>query len=116
MATLDIRQRAGYLFLALTLAHVILISTQVTTSRGVPLLEDLVFGAFAEVQRVSAGLLGWMDGLYQDYVALQDVRADNARLRNELSQLRVRLQQEQAAASQTRTLQGLLDLRQSLPL
>jgi rod shape-determining protein MreC len=116
MATLDIRQRTGYLFLALTLAHVILISTQVTTSRGVPLLEDLVFGAFAEVQRVASGAIAWTDGVYQDYVALQDVRADNTRLRNELSQLRVHLQQEQAAAAQTRTLQELLDLRRSLPL
>ena len=38
MALVDIRQRTGYLFLTLIVGHVILISTQVTTKRGVPLL------------------------------------------------------------------------------
>jgi len=116
MSILDIRQRTGYLFLAVTLAHVILISTQVTTQRGVPLLEELVFGAFAEVQRVATAVFGGIRNGYSEYVALQDVRADNERLRTELAQLRIRLQQEQEAASQTRTLRGLLDLRQRVAL
>ncbi len=115
MSILDIRQRTGYLFLAVTLGHVILISTQVTSQRGIPLFEELVFGAFAEVQRVSTALVGGVSNGYTDYVALQDVRADNERLRTELAQIQIRLQQEQEAASQTRTLQGLLGLRQRIP-
>ena len=51
MAVIDIRQRTGYLFLAVVVGHVILISTQVTTKRGVPMLEEVTFGAFSEVQR-----------------------------------------------------------------
>jgi|CXWL01.1.fsa_nt_gi rod shape-determining protein MreC len=116
MSLLDIRQRTGYLFVAVTLAHVILISTQVTTQRGVPLLEELVFGAFAEVQRVTTAGFGWARERYGEYIALQDVREDNERLRAELAQLRIRLQQEQEAAAQTRTLQGLLALRQRTTL
>jgi hypothetical protein len=51
MAIVDIRQRTGYLFLAVIVGHVILISTQVTTKRGVPMLEAAVFELFSEVQR-----------------------------------------------------------------
>ena len=46
---LDIRQRAGYLFLAVTLGHIILISAQVNARSGVPVLEQVTFGVFAEV-------------------------------------------------------------------
>jgi rod shape-determining protein MreC len=116
MALLDIRQRTGYLFLVLTLAHVILISTQVTSQRGVPLFEELVFGTFAEVQRVATTVLGVVRTGYTSYVALRDVQADNQRLQTELAQLRIRFQQEQEAAAQTRTLQSLLGLRQRIPL
>jgi hypothetical protein len=49
MAVIDIRRRTGYFFLAVVVGHVILISTQVTTKRGVPMLEQAVFGVFSEV-------------------------------------------------------------------
>lgn len=116
MALLDIRQRTGYLFLAVTLAHVILISMQVTTRRGVPLLEELVFGSFAEVQRVSTAVYSAVRTAYREYIALQDVREENERLKTAMAQLQIRLQQEQEAASQTRTLQNLLSLRERMQL
>ena len=53
VALLDIRQRAGYLFLAVMLGHVILISAQVNSRSGVPVLEAVTFGVFAEVQRAA---------------------------------------------------------------
>ena len=46
MALLDIRQRAGYLFLVVILGHILLISVQVNSGRGVPMLEAVTFGAF----------------------------------------------------------------------
>ncbi len=49
MATVDIRQRAGYLFLAVVVAQVILISAQVNSKSGVPILESVTFGLFAQV-------------------------------------------------------------------
>jgi rod shape-determining protein MreC len=51
-----------------------------------------------------------------NYVALQDVRAENARLKEEMASLRIGLQQEQALAAQSRTLQGLLELKSSVQL
>ena len=97
MAIVDIRQRTGYLFLAVIVGHVILISTQVTTRRGVPMLEEVVFGVFSEVQRASNSVAVGVRQWWQDYFALQQVRAENTRLKQDLAQIRVRLQVARAA-------------------
>ena len=43
MALLDIRPRSGHLFIAAAVGHIILISAQVNTDRGVPVLEAAAF-------------------------------------------------------------------------
>jgi rod shape-determining protein MreC len=111
MALLDIRQRTGYVFTAVIIGHIILISAQINTVRGVPVLEAVVFGVFAEVQRGVSSALGGVRTSWDDYVALQQVRDENERLRQELAQFGVRLQQERAQAQRTRTLEQLLELR-----
>ncbi len=111
MALLDIRQRTGYLFVAVTIAHIILISAQVNTQRGVPMLEAVTFGVLAEVQRGASAMIGGLQDTWQQYFALQSVRGENEQLRDDLATLRIRLQQEQALAEQARTLQALLELR-----
>jgi rod shape-determining protein MreC len=116
MAVIDIRRRTGYLFLAVIVGHVILISTQVTTKRGVPMLEAAVFGIFSEVQRVANTVTSGVRTSWQDYFALQQVRVENEQLRQELADLRVRLQQERGLAQQSQSLQKLLDLKASTPL
>ncbi len=116
MSILDIRQRTGYLFIAVTVGHIILISAQVNTRRGIPVLEEVTFGLFAEVQRSVYQAVEGVHNVWRDYIALQDVRNENQRLTEELAQLRIRLQEERAVADQARTLQGLLDLRTRTPL
>ena len=116
MALLDIRQRTGYLFVALTVGHIVLISAQVSTNRGIPLLEEVTFGAFAEVQRIASAAIGGMRTSWTDYVALQEVRSENARLRDEVARLRVGLQQERALAQRARSLEEILELRTSVEL
>ena len=116
MAILDIRLRAGYLFGAVTIGHIVLISAQVTTDRGVPMLEAVTFGVFAEVQRGASSVIGGVRTSWGDYLALQSVRSDNERLQQEIGQLHVTLQQERALAQQSRTLQALLELRSQAPL
>jgi len=111
MALLDIRQRTGYLLVAVTIGHIILISAQVNTNRGIPILEAVTFGVFAEVQRGASSAIGGLQTSWTDYVALQRVRAENERLQNEIAQIRVGLQQERALAQRSRTLEQLLDLR-----
>jgi rod shape-determining protein MreC len=116
MAVVDIRRRTGYLFLAVIVGHVILISTQVTTKRGVPLLEEAVFGIFSEVQRAANTVTDGVRTSWQNYVALQQVRVENEQLKQQLADLRVRLQQERGLAQQSQSLQKLLDLKASTAL
>ena len=111
MAVIDIRRRTGYLFLAVVVGHVILISTQVTTKRGVPMLQEAVFGVFSEVQRGANAVATGLQASWQNYFALQQVQQDNERLKQQLSALQVRLQQERNLAQQSQALQKLLDLK-----
>jgi rod shape-determining protein MreC len=116
MALLDIRQRTGYLFMAVIIGHIILISAQVNTERGVPILEAVTFGAFAEVQRAASTVIGGVRTSWDDYLALQSVRSDNEQLRREVAQLQIALQQQRALAQQSRTLVELLQLREQVQL
>ena len=116
MAILDIRQRTGYLFGVVTIAHIILISAQVNTKRGVPMLEAVTFGLFAEVQRAATAAVSEVQTAWSSYFALTDVHQQNQQLRREIEHLQVRLQQERALSSQVRTLQGLLQLRSTVAL
>jgi rod shape-determining protein MreC len=111
MALLDIRQRVGWLFLTVTVMHLILISAQVQTRRGVPLLEQAIFGSMAEVQRVATGGIGEARGFWQSYVNLRQTGRENEALKQRVSQLEVALQRERALAGQTRVLQEMLDLK-----
>lgn len=115
MALLDIRQRTGWLFGAIVVSHIILISAQVTTKRGVPILQEVTFGAFAEMQRAATTAFGSAREGWQNYFALQQIRRENEQLKAEVTKLRVSLEQERSTAQQTRTLQQLLDLRSATP-
>jgi rod shape-determining protein MreC len=116
MAVVDIRRRTGYLFLAVIVAHVILISTQVTTKRGVPMLDAAIFGVFAEVQRGANAVMTSVRTSWQDYFALQQVRGENEQLKRQVADLRVRLQQERGQAEQSESLRKLLELKSATPL
>jgi rod shape-determining protein MreC len=108
---LDIRQRTGWLFTGVVLAQLVLISAQVTTRTGVPMLEVVVFGSVAEVQRLASGVVQGADDSWHQYVALQEVRRENAALRARMAELEIELQQERALAQETRTVKELLDLQ-----
>ena len=56
MPALDLRLRSSsYLFFAVVVAQLVLISAQVSTKTGMPILQAVAFGIVAEVQRVGAG-------------------------------------------------------------
>jgi rod shape-determining protein MreC len=116
MALTDIRQRTGFLFVAVMLAHVLLISAQVNSRSGVPLLEAVTFGVFSEVQRAAAAVIGAAQRSWSGYIGLRGVHAENEALRRQLSGLEVRLQEERAAAARTRQLEVLLGLQHQLQL
>jgi len=112
MALADIRQRPGVLLAIAVLLHVALISAQVNTASGLPLLQVVTFGSFSEVQRGTMSLVGGVRNLWSGYIALQGVQRENEALKQELQTLQVRLQQERAEAQRTDNLRQLLELRE----
>jgi rod shape-determining protein MreC len=111
MALLDVRRRSGYLFLAVIVGHVILISAQVNSRSGVPVLESVTFGMFAETQRgMSTGVSGFRR-MWNRYVWLRGLEAENADLRRQLDEVRVQYQERRAQADRATQLEGLLTLR-----
>jgi rod shape-determining protein MreC len=111
VSILEIRQHAGYLFLAVTLGHVILISAQVNSRSGVPVLEAVTFGLFAEAQRSTSAGVSSVRDVWNRYGSLRNVEKENAELRRQLEAVQVELQERRALADRARGLQQLLDLR-----
>ena len=111
---MDRRQRTGYLVLAVVLGHVILISAQVNAQPGGIVLEAVTFGVFTEVQRLLTSTRDGFVGFWSGYAGLRDVRQENEALNQEVARLSLELQQQRALAQQTRSLERLLELRESV--
>jgi rod shape-determining protein MreC len=92
--------------------HVAIISAQVNTATGMPVLRAVTFGAFAELQRIVSGAVTGVQDVWNGYVALRGVNNENAALRQQLQDLQIRLQEERALAQRTEDLRQLLELRQ----
>jgi rod shape-determining protein MreC len=116
MAILEIRQRAGYLFVAVVVGHIILISAQVNAKSGVPVLEQVTFGLFAEVQRAASAFVGGVRHTWTGYVTLRGVKAENDTLKRELADVQVQLQEQRAIADRSQGLERLLELRSRLTM
>jgi rod shape-determining protein MreC len=116
MALLDFRLKAGYLFLAVVVAHLVLITAQVNAKSGVPILEAVTFSAFAEVQRATASVTGAVSGVWNGYIGLRGVRAENEQLRRDLAQAQIQVQEQRALADRSRSLEAVLQLRNTVDL
>jgi rod shape-determining protein MreC len=116
MALLDIRQRSGYLFIGVMLAHVLLISAQVNSKAGVPVLESVTFGVFSELQRGLSGGFSGVRGLWSGYIGLRHLKAENEALKRQLAATQIAEQEQRALADRTRGLERLLGLREPLAL
>jgi rod shape-determining protein MreC len=108
----QLSQRPFLVLAAAVIVHIILISAQVNTRSGVPLLQVATFGAFAELQRATMNTVGSVRGLWSGYVDLTAVQKQNEELKRENQMLQVRLQEERAFAQRTESLRQLLELRQ----
>ncbi len=113
---LDIRKRTGYLFLAVMMAQVILVSAQVQTKAGSKVLQAVTFELFSRVQAGTASALDLGRNGWSNYLALRGVRGENESLKRRVAELEVRLQQEHALAVRAAQLQELLHLQTQGPL
>jgi rod shape-determining protein MreC len=116
VAVADIRQRSGYLFLVVVLAHILLISAQVNSRSGVPVLESVTFGIFSEVQRTLSGGVSGVRRAWNGYVGLRNLRAENEELKRQLAAAQVAAQEQRALADRARGYQRLLELRDRVSL
>lgn len=116
MALLDIRERAGILFLVVVFAHILLISAQVNARSGVPVLEAVTFGVFAEVQRGVSSVVSGVRHVWSGYIGLRGVRAENDALKRRLAEVEIARQAQQALADRARGLEKLLGLRDRVNL
>lgn len=112
---IDLRRRTTYFFLLVSLGHVLLISAQVQSKSGLPVLTHLTFGAFAGVQRAAAWAADGLGGVWGRYVALRGVEAENAALREQLVVLQGQVQAQAAIAGRTASLESALQLQPTLP-
>jgi rod shape-determining protein MreC len=113
---LDIRRRTGVLFLAVAMGQIVLISAQVQSKSGVPVLENVTFSLFSRVQGSFASVIHGSRNLWGNYVALRGVRAENEELRRQVADLEVRLQEQRAVAARSVQLQELMNLKASTSL
>src|SRR6187401_1906131 len=116
MTYLGLRWRAGYLLLAVIVGHVVLISAQVNGTTGVPILEAVTFGAYAEIQRATFAITSGIGRTWSNYVALRGVRVENESLKRQLEDVQIQLQEQRALADRSRGLEQLLDLRDRVHL
>lgn len=112
MAIADIRQRPGVMLGAAILLHVVIISAQVNSASGLPILQVVTFGGFSELQRGTMSMIDGVSGFWSNYVALRQVQGENEALKLEMQSLQIRLQQERAEAQRTDNLRQLLELRE----
>jgi len=93
------------------LGHILLISAQVNSRSGVPVLEAVTFGVFAEVERVISSGFSSVRQVWSGYAGLRNLKSQNDALTRDLEATQIALQQQRALADRTRSLERLLDLR-----
>ena len=104
-------RRVLFLLVTVSLGHVLLISAQVQSRSGLPLIEAVAFDLFARIQGVTGGVADTGSNIWSHYFALRGAARENAELRQRILELQGQLQQQQAHVAQTRTLEDLLAVR-----
>lgn len=107
-------RRTFALFLLLSFGHVLLISAQVQSKSGLPLIQAAAFGVFASFQHLTSGVADLGRSFWANYVALRGVAAENDTLQKRVLELEGLVQAQAAIVSGTQELEALLKLQQSL--
>jgi rod shape-determining protein MreC len=109
-----IRRRTVALFVAVCLGHVLLISAQVQSRSGLPVIETVAFGLFAGIQRLTTSVADGIRGGWTNYFALRGAARENAVLKQRVLDLEGTVQRQQALVGRTRALENALTLKQTL--
>jgi rod shape-determining protein MreC len=110
MSTIQPTRRTLSLLVLLSIGHVLLISVQVQTRSGLPLLESVAFQAFAGAHQTAGSLAGGLGGVWTGWIALHGVAEENERLRRQVAELEGRVMGLEAIAREARALEASLGL------
>jgi rod shape-determining protein MreC len=88
----------------------------VNSRSGVPVIEEVTFGVFSEVQRGLSSAVSGIRHAWSAYADLRQVKSENDELKRQLAAAQVAVQEQRALADRTRGLERLLDMRQHLNL
>jgi rod shape-determining protein MreC len=102
------------LLVILSVGHVLLISAQVQTGTGMPVLESAAFGAFARIQRATAAVADGGTNIWTHYFALSGAARENDELRRQIVALEAELQASLAQGGRVRLLERTLAVREAL--
>ena len=93
------------------MVQILLISAQVSSRSGVPILESVTFGVFAQVQRGVASGVDGVRRVWNGYVGLRHLKQENDDLKRQLASAEIAVQEQRALADRARGLEQLLDMR-----
>lgn len=108
-------RRSRGLLVLLVVLHVAYVSRQVDAGGGRSLLQRALFALLYPLELGVARSASGVRGVWQEYLDLRGVRAQNAGLEQRLAALELEVQEGRAAAEEGRRLRSLLDLRDALP-
>ena len=111
---LSLHRRTVVLLGALSLMHVLLISYQVQSHTGVPVLQSATFGVWAKVQGGTTAVLHGIAGFWSRLLGVHKTAVENDALRQRVVQLEGEVEQQRALASRTHALESALGLQQSV--
>ena len=109
-----LRRQTFFLFALISLGHVLLISAQVQSKSGIPVLQAMAFGTFAQVQNLTGGITGGLGRVWTNYLAVSGAARQNEELRRRVLDLETELQRQRALAARSLSLEQMLALRASL--
>jgi rod shape-determining protein MreC len=107
-------RRTFSLLAVLLVGHVLIISAQVQSQSGVPVLEATAFGLFARIQRGLSAVSDAGGNLWTHYFALSGAARENDDLKRQVVELQGSVQALEARLSQQQALEDTLALRDSL--
>ena len=112
---LNIPKRAGSIFLAFSIGHIILISVQVqaTTNSEMNVLENVAFNILTGTQRIVTSVHDSVATVWSKYGALLDLKSQNEALSVEISALKLQLQEQRAVVNQSYDLAKILEFRET---
>jgi rod shape-determining protein MreC len=106
-------RRTLHLLLILSLGHVLLISAQVQSKSGVPVLEAAAFGTFAGIQTAASGVADTGRSFWSTYLGLRGAARENEDLRRRVLELEGQVQEQEARLVEIEALRAALALQRS---